>query len=323
MEIERIVKVETGGISDITSHSAIVSGTINDAGEKGISQHGHCWAPYSNPDIDTDARTELGARNNTGSFSSNITDIAPGTTYYIRAYATSYGVTIYGDNVSFTTNEAFLPTITTKLPENITTNSATCGGNVTDDGGEFVTERGVCWSTSENPTLENNEGYTNDGDGMGEFTSSLEGLSANTIYYVRAYATNSAGTTYGDEMSFATQDAVSISWQKILGGSGGEWAVSIQQTTEGGFVFAGASNSNDGDVSGNHGGYDFWIVKLFPSGEIEWQNSLGGSFLDYSNYIKQTDDGGYIVAGFSNSNDGDVTGNHGYGDYWIVKLFPS
>ena len=318
LEIERIVKIETGGISDITTNSAVVSGTINDAGEKGISQHGHCWAASANPTVDFDARTELGSSNNIGSFNSNITEIAPGTKYYIRAYATSYRITSYGDNVSFTTNETFLPTVTTKLPENITANSATCGGNVTDDGGEPVTERGVCWSTSENPTLSDN--HTTNGGGMGEFTSSLTGLSGNTTYYVRAYATSSAGTAYGDELSFTTQDEITLNWQKTYGGSSWDWPFSIQQTTDEGYVFAGGSNSNDGDVQGNMGGYDYWIVKLTSSGEINWQKSLGGSSLEYATHIKQTTDGGYIIAGRSNSNDGDVSGNHGSSDYWIVKI---
>ena len=321
LEIERIVKIETGGISDITTNSAVVSGTINDAGEKGISQHGHCWAASANPTVDFDARTELGSSNNIGSFNSNITEIAPGTKYYIRAYATSYRITSYGDNVSFTTNETFLPTVTTKLPENITANSATCGGNVTDDGGEPVTERGVCWSTSENPTLSDN--HTTNGGGMGEFTSSLTGLSGNTTYYVRAYATSSAGTAYGDELSFTTQDEITLNWQKTYGGSSWDWPFSIQQTTDEGYVFAGGSNSNDGDVQGNMGGYDYWIVKLTSSGEINWQKSLGGSSLEYATHIKQTTDGGYIIAGRSNSNDGDVSGNHGSSDYWIVKLTSS
>src|SRR5664280_2681071 len=82
------------------------------------------------------------------------------------------------------------------------------------------------------------------------------------------------------------------------------------------------------NVTGNHGGYDYWVVKLDTSGNIVWQKSLGGSVNDYAYSIQQTSDGDYIVAGASNSNDGDVTGNHvtgnywysGTADYWIVKL---
>ena len=111
-----------------------------------------------------------------------------------------------------------------------------------------------------------------------------------------------------------------LSWQKSLGGSDGDAATSIQQTTDGGYIVAGISESIDGDVSGNHGGQDYWIVKLDANGNLTWQKSLGGSSGDYDTSIRQTLDGGYIVAGRSSSFDGEVTGNHGGGDFWIIKL---
>ena len=97
---------------------------------------------------------------------------------------------------------AELPTVTTSAVSNITENAATCGGEVVTDGGADVTARGVCWSTSQNPTV--SDSHTTDGSGMGSFSSSISGLTANTTYYVRAYATNSAGTAYGNEVSFTT-----------------------------------------------------------------------------------------------------------------------
>jgi len=114
----------------------------------------------------------------------------------------------------------------------------------------------------------------------------------------------------------------SIQWQKSLGGSNSDRAYAIEQTSDGGYVFAGKSSSNDGDVSGNHGNIndDFWVVKLDNAGTIQWQKSLGGTDEDAAYSIQQTTDGGYIVAGYSASNDGDVSGNHGSHDYWVVKL---
>jgi hypothetical protein len=112
----------------------------------------------------------------------------------------------------------------------------------------------------------------------------------------------------------------SIVWQKSLGGSNGEFAYSIQQTNDGGYIVAGYSDSNDGDVTGNQGGDDYWVVKLTSLGTIEWQKSLGGTGAERAKWIQQTYDGGYIVAGYSPSNDGDVSGNHGDTDYWVVKL---
>ena len=85
---------------------------------------------------------------------------------------------------------------------NISENSATSGGNVTSDGGANVTSKGVCWSTSANPTINDNK--TSNGSGIGTFTSELSGLTPNTIYYVRAYATNSEGTAYSSATSFTT-----------------------------------------------------------------------------------------------------------------------
>ena len=111
-----------------------------------------------------------------------------------------------------------------------------------------------------------------------------------------------------------------ITWQKSLGGTNQDYGYSIQQTTGGGYIVAGYSNSNDGDVTGNNGGVDCWIVKLDTVGNITWQKSLGGSGFDSAYSIKQTQDGGFIVACESYSNDGDVTGNNGSYDYWIVKL---
>lgn len=85
-------------------------------------------------------------------------------------------------------------------------------------------------------------------------------------------------------------------------------------------IVVGGSMSNDGDVSDNHGDYDYWVVKLNNSGVLQWQKSLGGSGKDQARSVQQTTDGGYVIAGGSRSNNGDVTGNHGDYDFWIVKL---
>jgi len=111
-----------------------------------------------------------------------------------------------------------------------------------------------------------------------------------------------------------------INWQKTYGGSEWDGANSIYSTSDHGFVIAGFSLSSDGDVSINHGGEDYWILKLDSAGNIQWQKSFGGSGNEEANSIKQTNDGGYIVVGFTTSTNGDVTYNHGLYDYWIVKL---
>jgi WD40 repeat protein len=112
----------------------------------------------------------------------------------------------------------------------------------------------------------------------------------------------------------------SIQWQKCLGGSGDQYASTIVQTSDGGYAVAAYTTSNDGDVSGNHGNGDVWVVKLDDSGSIVWQKCFGGSGYDYPNSMIQTSDGGFAIAGETNSNDGDVTGYHGSGDGWVIKL---
>ncbi len=94
------------------------------------------------------------------------------------------------------------PTVSTTNISSITLNSAVSGGNVTNPGGSSVTARGVCWNTSGSPTTANSK--TTNGTGTGSFTSSISGLNQSTIYYVRAYATNSYGTSYGEEVTFTT-----------------------------------------------------------------------------------------------------------------------
>jgi PKD repeat protein len=111
-----------------------------------------------------------------------------------------------------------------------------------------------------------------------------------------------------------------IDWQKCLGGLSNENAHSIQQTADGGYIVAGYSYSNDGNVTGNHGDYDYWLIKLTATGTLDWQKCFGGLGTDDAQSIQQTSDGGYIIAGHSYSNDGNVTGNHGSSDYWVVKL---
>ncbi|MCW3117992.1 MAG: hypothetical protein JWM28_2074 [Chitinophagaceae bacterium] len=121
--------------------------------------------------------------------------------------------------------------------------------------------------------------------------------------------------------------APAIQWAKTYGGSNIDNAKSIQPTLDGGYIVVGYSLSADGDITGNHGASDCWVAKLSNKGIIEWQRSYGGSRTDEGNYIQQTSDGGYIVAGATNSVDGDVAGWHPgtelggiTTDFWVLKL---
>jgi len=111
-----------------------------------------------------------------------------------------------------------------------------------------------------------------------------------------------------------------IQWQKTYGGTLSDDGGSIKATSDGGYIFAGRTSSNDGDVSGNNGGLDWWVVKTDAIGDIEWQKTLGGTADDIAYSVVQTTDGGYAVAGWTESNNGDVTGYQGNKDCWVVKL---
>ncbi len=109
-------------------------------------------------------------------------------------------------------------------------------------------------------------------------------------------------------------------WQNALGGSSFDEGASIDKTTDGGYVIAGRSNSSDGDVSNNFGDHDLWVVRLDGAGMILWEKSYGGTAADRAHAIRQTSDGGFVAAGITESNDGDVTGNHGGEDCWVIKI---
>ena len=201
-----VPNVITSSVTNITSASATSGGTVLTDGGAGVTARGVCWSVSPNP---TTSNTHTLDGSGVGSFSSDIISLISGTKYFVRAYASNSVGTAYGNEVSFTAGQSITsPTVTTTDVVNVAQTTATCGGNVTADGGATVTVRGVCWSTSINPTTANS--HTTDGNGTGGYLSSITGLTANATYYVRAYATNSAGTSYGNEKSFLTLMEITI-----------------------------------------------------------------------------------------------------------------
>lgn len=192
--------VTTKEVSEITSTTARTGGAITYSGAAEITARGVCWGTTHTPDIDGNHTTD---GSGTGSFTSNLTNLSLNTTYFVRAYATNMHGTYYGEEKTFTTNDGSV-VVTTNNVTNVTPTSATCGGTVTVSSGNTfpITSRGVCWSTGHNPSISNS--HTTDGTGPGMFTSTISGLTVNTMYYVRAYATNQIGTYYGEEKPFTT-----------------------------------------------------------------------------------------------------------------------
>lgn len=196
--------VITNSITNLTQTSATLNGNVTSDGGTTITARGFYWSETDQtPDSGDNKETVSGT---TGSFIKSITGLQSNTTYYYRAFATNSEGTSTGEVQQFITNQNLsIPAVTTNAITDITQTTATSGGNVTSDGGATVTARGVCWSTSPNPTTANSK--TTNGIGTGSFTSNINGLTANTPYYVRAYAINSAGTSYGDEVTLTTTAA--------------------------------------------------------------------------------------------------------------------
>jgi hypothetical protein len=194
----------TTNASNITLIGASSGGNITSDGGAEITARGVVWSTSQNPTIALTTKTLDGT--GTGSFTSSISGLTPNTIYYIRAYATNSIGTSYGNEINFTTSSIQLPVLTTTAISNIGQTTSTSGGTISSDGGGAITARGVVWSTSQNPTVSLST-KTIDGSGIGSFISNITGLSPNTQYYVRAYATNSVGTAYGNEVNFTSPTA--------------------------------------------------------------------------------------------------------------------
>jgi uncharacterized protein (TIGR02145 family) len=190
--------LSTTAVTSITLISAVSGGTITSDGGAAITVSGICWATTSDP-VATDSHTTDGTV--TGTFPSTMTGLSAGTTYHVRAYATNSNGTAYGTDLSFTTLTT-TATLTTAVPSTITYTTAVSGGTISSNGGAAITVSGICWNTTSNPVA--TDSHTTDGTTSGSFVSNLTGMAAGTTYHVRAYATNSAGTGYGNDLSFTT-----------------------------------------------------------------------------------------------------------------------
>lgn len=188
--------------SNITSTSAQTGGTISSDGGSSVTERGVCWSTVPTPTI-ADAKTTDGS--GLGNFISTITGLTANKLYYIRAYATNAVGTSYGNQITVLTSNG-VPSLTTQ-PIVVSNNKWITGGTNISDGGSAITQKGVCWSTSPNPTITDSK--TTDGTGFLGYSSRAI-LPANSTCYVRAYATNSYGTGYGNQVTITTTFAIGL-----------------------------------------------------------------------------------------------------------------
>ena len=196
-----IATLTTTTVSFVSTTFAASGGNISADGGAAVTERGVCWDTTSSP---TTATAKASSGSGTGSFTISVVGLIPGKKYYLRVYAVNSAGTAYGQLDSLTTLSALaIPTITTANATSVLTTTATVVGNVTAWGGDTVKSRGVCWNTTGTPTTADSK--TDNGSGIGSFTGTLTSLTPNATYHVRAFAANSVGTGYGNEVVFTTQ----------------------------------------------------------------------------------------------------------------------
>ncbi|MCX7876697.1 MAG: pectinesterase family protein [Melioribacteraceae bacterium] len=207
--------ISTNAATYVSTTFLTIGGKITSDGGANIDSRGVCWNSTGSPTINN-SKINLG--NGVGTFSTKIQTLQPNTTYYFRAFATNSAGTAYGNEIVVTTlAQKTVPKITTTAISNILAKSAQSGGNISDWGGDSIKVKGICWSKNQNPTINNS--FTENGSDISTFTSVMSNLEPSTTYYVRAYAINSIGIGYGNELSFTTQ-AVAPNVKKVVAKDG-------------------------------------------------------------------------------------------------------
>lgn len=195
--------VTTSSTTNILGHSALASGNITYMSSDSVTTRGFCWNTSGSPTTSDNVVSESG-HFGTGNYSLVINGLAYNATYHIRSFTINPAGTSYGADSVFTTMTSTLATITTSAVSGIGVNSATGNGNIISIGSDSVTVRGFCWNTTGTPTIADSVVSESGTYSTGAYSLSMTGMTMETFYHVRAYATNAAGTAYGNEVTFST-----------------------------------------------------------------------------------------------------------------------
>ena len=223
---DSLPSITTSAASEITNSSAISGGMLTNPSGNPILAKGVVWSTSQNPTVALATKTMDGATE--GNFTSNITGLSLGSTYFVRAYVTNSLGTTYGNTISV--RPASLPTITTTAVSSITNNSASCGGENISNGGSAILEKGLVWSTNPNPTTDLSNKIVTGAYNASFNNIYMNDLNYSTTYYVRAFARNQVGTSYGQEIVFSTRTLQSN--DSYLGGT----IVYILQASDPGYI---------------------------------------------------------------------------------------
>jgi hypothetical protein len=242
-EAELILRTES--VEEVIRGEFKVTGRFINIGREEIEQHGFCWSPAPHPTVNDEA-TRLGGRKEAGMFSSTISGLPLDWQFYIRAYAITREDTTWGKDLVFVTPPPVVPLVNTGTLNSVTLHSAEISGDVVSDEGDPVTARGICWSTSPEPVISDNQ--VTAGTGTGGFTVTLTELNCSSTYYARAFAVNSAGPGYGEVVSFTTEPCIPEEGEFLFSDRDGIWRMAHTGERT---LFASATSSQV-EVQGNH-----------------------------------------------------------------------
>lgn len=265
--LARVPTVASYSYSNLGLTSATVSGSVDWGGNNPISQRGFVYSTSSNPTI-YNSKVVVGGT--TGGMSANLTGLSANTTYYVRAFATNGVGTSYGSNLSFTTYR--LASVSTSAVTNNTGATATFNGTLVNAGNPTITEKGFVYAITANPTIANSKAVVS-GTSTGAYTANVTGLTSGTTYYVRSFATNTAGTVYGSQVDFYTSKVAKITGSLLFSGTI-DPVFKAYRSISGSLLFSGT-------IKG---------IKVFDPSVIEKKTYLYKIYDEAGNFLEVLDD---------------------------------